>query len=103
MTEPGDLDGLLADTEAQLDAALAAARAGSLLDMADLVPRLERVCALAVAQRARDLAARLAGLVDRLNAIETVLRERLVEPAPDPVRAAALYRAAAPPADEEPG
>lgn len=89
-----ELESLVADTEAQLAAAIDAVRAGSLLDLSDLVPRLERVCGLAVAERARHLAPRLAGLVAQLNALEAVLRDRMAEGTPDPRRAAASYRAA---------
>jgi hypothetical protein len=98
------LNRLIDDTEAQLTAAIAAATAGSLLDLSDLVPRLERLCAMAVAERAIAAAPRLARLISRLDELEAALRDATAtatEP-PDPKRAAALYRAASPPDETDP-
>jgi hypothetical protein len=104
MTE-ADLDSLIADTDAQLDAAQQAVSAGEIIDLSDLLPRIDRICALALAQRRREAAERLAGILPRLDALQTALRERIArlgaEARPDPKRAAETYRAAAtPPSDE---
>jgi hypothetical protein len=91
---------LIDDTEAQLAAAVEAARGGSLLDLADLVPRLERICAQAVEERAVAAAPRLARLIAQLDELEAILRAMSAPETPDPRRAAALYRAAAPDDDK---
>jgi len=96
-----DLDTLLDDTEAQLDAALAAVVAGDLIDLADLPLRVETICRLAVEERRRDAADRLLRLSQRLDVIEAHLRERLAAVTPetervaDPKRASQIYRATA--------
>ena len=96
-----ELETLLNDTEAQLADGLDAMTAGCLVDLGDLVPRVDRVCTLAVDTRARDAAPRLSLLIERLDRLQRLLRERIAEsadspPRPDPARAAAHYRAAAP-------
>jgi hypothetical protein len=103
VSEPPLLEDLLDDTEAQLLHALATAEAGGLLDLSDLPARIERICTIAVENRAVAVAPRLAALVTRLDALETVLRLRIAESGPDPRRAAQLYRAAASPRDESAG
>lgn len=95
------LDRLLDDTEAQLDTALAALLAGDLIDLADLPPRVETICRMAIDSRRRDAADRLLRLSQKLDAIEVHLRERLAAVTPDteraanPKQASAVYRAAA--------
>jgi hypothetical protein len=95
------LDRLLDDTEGQLDAALVALLAGDLIDLADLPPRVETICRMAIDSRRRDAADRLLRLTQKLEAIETHLRERLAAVTPetersaDPKRATDVYRAAA--------
>jgi len=95
------LDRLLDDTEGQLDAALAALMAGDLIDLADLPPRVETICRMAIDSRRRDAADRLLRLTQKLDAIEAHLRERLAAVTPDterpanPKRASDVYRAAA--------
>ncbi|GGF37190.1 hypothetical protein GCM10011611_49650 [Aliidongia dinghuensis] len=100
MTETA-LDRLLDDTDAQLDAALAAVETGDLIDLADLPPRVETICKLAVDGRRRDMADRLLQLSRKLDEIERLLRERLAAVTPetervsDPKRASDVYRATA--------
>jgi hypothetical protein len=95
------LDRLFDDTEAQLETALAALTAGDLIDLADLPPRIETICRLAVESRRRDAADRLLRLSQRLDDIERQLRERLAAVTPeteriaDPKRASDVYRATA--------
>ena len=95
------LDRLLDDTEGQLDAALVALLGGDLIDLADLPPRVETICRIAIDSRRRDAADRLLRLTQKLEAIETHLRERLAAVTPetersaDPKRATDVYRAAA--------
>jgi hypothetical protein len=95
------LDRLLDDTETQLETALAALVAGDLIDLADLPPRIETICRLAVESRRRDAADRLLRLSQRLDEIERHLRERLAAVTPeteriaDPKRASDVYRATA--------
>jgi hypothetical protein len=95
------LDRLLDDTEGQLDAALVALLGGDLIDLADLPPRVETICRMAIDSRRRDAADRLLRLTQKLEAIETHLRERLAAMTPetersaDPKRATDVYRAAA--------
>lgn len=95
------LDRLLDDTDAQLDAALAALLAGDLVDLADLPPRIETICQQAVASRRRDAADRLLRLSQKLDEIERHLRARLAAVTPetertsDPKRASDVYRATA--------
>jgi len=102
-----DLDSLIADTEAQLDAAQQAVGAGEFVDLADLLPRIDTMCALAIAQRRLSAAEQLARILPRLDTLQTALREQIArlgaESRPDPKRAAETYRAASvpiPPADE---
>jgi len=57
------LDRLLDDTEGQLDAALVALLGGDLIDLADLPPRVETICRMAIDSRRRD-AARPAAAAD---------------------------------------
>jgi hypothetical protein len=90
-----DLTTLIADTEAQLDAAQHAVGAGELVDLGDLLPRIDAICALAVAQRRKSAAAHLARILPRLDRLQTALRQLLgAEPRPDPKRAAETYRTA---------
>jgi hypothetical protein len=95
------LDRLLDDTDAQLDGALAALHAGDLIDLADLPPRIETICRMAVDSRRREAADRLLQLSRKLDEIESQLRERLAVVTPDterpatPKRASDVYRAAA--------
>jgi hypothetical protein len=95
------LDRLLDDTETQLDTTLAALVAGDLIDLADLPPRVETICRMAIDSRRRDAADRLLRLTRKLDAIEAHLRERLAAVTPetersaDPKRASDVYRAAA--------
>ncbi|HLZ67194.1 MAG TPA: hypothetical protein VKQ29_13260 [Aliidongia sp.] len=95
------LDRLLDDTEAQLDASLAALLAGDLVDLTDLPPRIETICRMAVDSRRRDAADRLLHLTRKLDEIEGELRRRLAAVTPeterpaDPKRASDVYRAAA--------
>lgn len=95
------LDRLLDDTEGQLDTTLAALLAGDLIDLADLPPRVETICRMAIDSRRRDAADRLLRLTRKLDAIEAHLRERLAAVTPetersaDPKRASDVYRAAA--------
>ncbi|MDB5359961.1 MAG: hypothetical protein JWO51_1258 [Rhodospirillales bacterium] len=95
------LDRLFDDTEGQLDAALAALLSGDLIELADLPARVETICRMAIDSRRRDAADRLLRLTQKLDAIETHLRERLAAVTPDtersanPKRASDVYRAAA--------
>ena len=95
------LDRLFDDTEGQLEAALLALTAGDLIDLADLPPRIETICRMAVDSRRRDAADRLLRLTRKLDEIETHLRERLAAVTPEtdrpanPKRASDIYRAAA--------
>jgi hypothetical protein len=96
-----DLAALLADTQAQLDAAQRAVDGGEFVDLADLLPRIDAVCALALAQRRKSAAEPLARLLARLDRLQAALRVRIqqlaAEARPDPRRAAETYRAAAGP------
>jgi hypothetical protein len=96
-----DLDSLLADTEAQLDAAQRAVAGGELVDLSDLLPRIDQICALALAEKHREVADKLARILPRLDTLQTALREQIgrlaAEARPDPRRAAETYRAAAVP------
>ncbi len=95
------LDRLFDDTDAQLEAALAALLAGDLIDLADLPARVETICRQAVESRRRDAADRLLRLSQKLDAIERHLRERLAvvtpetERTPSPKQASDVYRATA--------
>jgi hypothetical protein len=95
------LDRLLDDTEAQLDGSLAALLAGDLIDLADLPPRIETICRMAVDSRRRDAADRLLRLTQKLDEIEGHLRHRLATVTPDtgrpadPKQASAAYRSTA--------
>jgi len=95
------LDRLLDDTEGQLDAALIALLAGDLIDLADLPPRIETICRMAIDSRRRDAADRLLRLTGKLDEIEAYLRRRLAAITPDrerpadPKRASDVYRTAA--------
>jgi hypothetical protein len=97
-----DLTALIADTQAQLDAAELAVGAGEFVDLTDLLPRIDAVCALALAQRRKSAADPLARLLARLDRLQAGLRARIqqlaTETRPDPRRAAETYRAAAGPA-----
>jgi hypothetical protein len=97
-----DLASLVADTQAQLDAAELAVSAGEFVDLADLLPRIDAVCALALAKRSKSAAEPLARLLARLDSLQAALRARIqqlgAEARPDPRRAAQTYRAAAGPA-----
>ncbi|MEA2755550.1 MAG: hypothetical protein QOJ54_1839 [Aliidongia sp.] len=94
-----DLAALIADTEAQLDAAQRAIGAGEFVDLADLLPRIDSICARALAQRDKPSADHLARIVRKLDDLQTALRAQIarlgVEPRPDPRRAAQTYRTAA--------
>jgi hypothetical protein len=104
MTE-SDLESLLADTEAQLDAAQLAVAAGEFVDLTDLLPRIDRICTLALAQRRKAAADQLSRILPRLDALQVALREQIgrlgAEARPDPKRAAETYRAAATPDDRK--
>ena len=97
MTET-DLEALLADTEAQLDAAHQAVAAGEFVDLSDLLPRIDTICTLAIAQQRKTAADQLARLLPRLDALQAILRAQIAqlgaEAKPDPKRAAKTYRAA---------
>ena len=97
MTEP-DLDSLIADTDAQLDAAQQAVTAGEFVDLTDLLPRVDQICALAIAAKSKVAADKLARILPRLDALQAALRaqigRRSAEARPDPKRAAQTYRAA---------
>jgi hypothetical protein len=102
MTSPeADLDSLIADTGAQLDAAQQAVAAGEFVDLTDLLPRVNQVCAIAIAAKSKVAADKLARILPRLDALQAALREQIgrlgVEAKPDPKRAAQTYRAAAVP------
>jgi hypothetical protein len=100
MTET-DFDSLLTDTEAQLDAAQQAVSAGEFVDLTDLLPRIDQLCALAIAAKRKAAADKLAHILPRLDALQAALREQIgrlgAEAKPDPKRAAQTYRAAAVP------
>ncbi len=97
------LEALLDDTQAQLDAAYDAVNAGLLVELNDLPPRIEAICALAVASGKPEAADRLRNLIERLDALELTLRALLstaqgMEPQLHSAgrrRAAASYRIAA--------
>jgi len=93
-----DLDSLLADTEAQLDAAQQAVAAGELVDLSDMLPRIDQVCTLALAAKQRQAAEKLARILPRLDTLQKTLREQIArlgaEARPDPKRAAEIYRLA---------
>jgi hypothetical protein len=94
-----DLAALIADTEAQLDAAQRAVGAGEFVDLADLLPRIDSICAQALAQRSKPLADHLARILRKLDELQMALRAQIArlaaETRPDPRRAAQTYRAAA--------
>jgi hypothetical protein len=94
-----DLDALVGDTEGQLDAALDAVARGELVDLADLLPRIDAVCTLALARKRKSAAECLARLLPRLDTLQSALREQIArleaDARPDPKRAAETYRAAA--------
>jgi hypothetical protein len=100
-TLPPDLRQLIGDTERQLDEAIAQAASGALVDLGDLVPRLERISALAVAERATEAAPLLAALIGQLDLLGAALKQRIdadtAARQADPGQAAARYRAAQPP------
>jgi hypothetical protein len=93
-----DLDALIADTETQLAAVQKAVSAGEIVDLADLLPRIDEICAAALAERRREAADRLARILERLDGLQTALRAQIarfgIETRPDPKRAAETYRAA---------
>jgi hypothetical protein len=97
-----ELDTLIDDTEAQLAAAFTAIAAGELIDLSDLLPRIETLCQTAVAQRSKGVADKLARLVSRLDELQHALQEHIAglggNARPDPRRAVDSYRAATPPA-----
>jgi hypothetical protein len=98
MTE-ADLATLIADTEMQLDAAQRAVDAGEFVDLADLLPRIDSICAQALALRRKAAADHLARILRKLDDLQTALRSQIArlgaENRPDPRRAAQTYRAAA--------
>jgi hypothetical protein len=100
MTE-ADLDSLITDTEAQLDATQQAVTAGEFVDLSDLLPRIDQICALAIAAKSKKAADKLARILTRLDALQAALRTQIgrlgAEARPDPKRAAETYRAAAGP------
>ncbi|MGL1806980.1 hypothetical protein ACSTHG_23655, partial [Vibrio parahaemolyticus] len=68
------LEALLDDTQAQLDAAYEAVTAGALVDLRDLPPRIEEICARAIASGKPEAADRLRALIERLDTLELSLR-----------------------------
>ncbi len=102
MTAPAtDLDSLVTDTEAQLDAAQQAVSAGEFVDLTDLLPRIDQVCQLAIAAKSKAAADKLARILPRLDTLQAALRAQIgrlgAEAKPDPKRAAQTYRMAAGP------
>ena len=97
MTE-ADLEALIADTETQLDAAQQAVSAGEFIDLSALLPRIDTICALAIAQKRKEVADQLARILTRLDSLQAALRTQIeqlgTEARPDPKRAAETYRAA---------
>jgi hypothetical protein len=93
-----ELDSLIADTEGQLAAAQRAVSAGELIDLADLLPRIDVICVQALAQRQKSAGDRLARILQQLDSLQAALRERIahfgVDTRADPKRAAETYRAA---------
>lgn len=97
MTE-SDLEALIADTETQLDAAQQAVAGGELIDLSALLPRIDTICTLALAQKRKSAADQLARILTRLDTLQAALRAQIdqlgAEVRPDPKRAAKTYRAA---------
>lgn len=104
------LEALLDDTQAQLDAAYEAVTAGALVDLRDLPPRIEEICARAIASGKPEAADRLRALIERLDTLELSLRSLMataqaLEPQDDSAgrrRAAASYRVVAETTGEPP-
>jgi hypothetical protein len=98
MTE-ADLATLIADTELQLDAAQRAVGAGEFVDLADLLPRIDAICAQALAQRRKAAADPLARILRKLDDLQGALQTQIArlgaDSRPDPKRAAQTYRTAA--------
>jgi hypothetical protein len=92
-----ELEAMIADAAIQLAIDIDAAEAGQTVDLTGLLPRLERLCDMSVAQRAIGTAADLARLIDMLDQLSTALGGQIAalrsEHQPDPGRAAAYYRA----------
>ena len=106
MTET-EFNALSTDTEAQLEAALHAVGAGEFIDLDDLLPRIDALCAEAIQRGNKQAAERLARILATLDRLQAALRTQIArqraEARPDPKRASETYRAAArpnAPADE---
>ncbi len=96
-----ELEAMLADAAIQLAIDIDAVEAGQPIDLTNLLPQVELLCDLAVAQRAVGTTADLARLIEMLDQLSVALRGRIaalcIEDQPDPSRAAAYYRAAVQP------
>ncbi len=98
------LDSLIIDTETQLGSAIDAVIGGDMVDLTNLAPQLERLCEMAILEKARNAAERLARLIAQLDALERLLRERIAataSPRPDAKRATQLYRSNTPSPDAD--
>lgn len=95
-----DIALLIADTQAQLDAANAVLREGGLVEIQDLAPRVQTICEIAVAQKRTDVAPALLALMTTLDLLETLLRDAIAKatatamPENNPRQAARAYRVA---------
>ncbi|HTH96519.1 MAG TPA: hypothetical protein VL574_03830 [Stellaceae bacterium] len=93
-----DIALLIADTQAQLDAANAVLREGGLVEIQDLAPRVQTICEIAVAQKRTDVAPALLALMTTLDLLEALLRNAIAKatamPENNPRQAAKAYQAA---------
>jgi len=96
-----ELEAMIAEAAIQLAIDIDTVEAGQTIDLSGLLPRIELLCDLAIAQRAVGTAADLARLIEMLDQLSAALGGRVaalnIEDQPDPGRAAAYYRAAVQP------
>jgi hypothetical protein len=93
-----DFAALAADTEQQLQISMAAIGTGQMIDLTDLLPRIDALCEQAVTLGSRPAGERLAGILTKLDQLQAALRQEIArlgaETRPDPKQAAESYRAA---------
>lgn len=89
---------LAADTEQQLDMSMAAVGTGQMIDLTDLLPRIDALCDQAVRLGGKPAGERLAAILTKLDQLQAALRDEIArlgaETRPDPKHAAETYRAA---------
>jgi hypothetical protein len=95
---------LVTDTEQQLEASMAAIGTGQMIDLSDLLPRIDALCEQAVKLGGRPAGESLAGILTKLDRLQAALRQEIdrigAETRSDPKRAAETYRAAMPKPDK---